>query len=464
MTMIKQPKNPIYNTILTGSLSELDDEDDDTGIKNDIDLPLKTNLINHPTNFPDLMLNDQLLNSENNNNEGGDAHIQDNATITNDKRVRFETEGSDDEDSDNTNSKRGIEDLLQNANEVNNFIGDNLEKLNTFNSDSNSRRNSLYRILSDVGTTRTESLSNFDLSENELDTVNSHSFDNIEANIDSILNNENLNISSDGNIYNSNESLNDSGHATDASTHNLNDGNDNKTNYQLSNMSLFDFSEPTCRKAIQDYLLLKEQHLSCGSQEDTDFAINLLYDPDTIKTDNVDIPVEDAISNFEETIHLLSELSHREDMIGGQIVNPNRFHTFSMKNVPSLSYHDLLQRIQSKCMFGSIIYQTATYLFQILLLSRTNNNERMKCTHTLHHEEIHRIIIATVRIGAKLTEDFVHSHQYFCKVCGISKKLLSRLEASLLICLKQNRLMITCERIAASVAILEELRTYQTST
>lgn len=452
MTIINQPKNPIYSTILTGSLSELDDEDD-TGIQNEIDLPLKTNFNNHPTNFPDLMLNDASLNNIS-RDDIYDDHIQDDATIIEsplniDKRVRFDTE-----ESDNVNSKRGIEDLLENANQVNNFIGENLDKLNTFNSDSNSNmRDSIFKIISDAGTTRTESLSNFNLSENDSDTANSHSFDNMEANIVNILDNED----SDGNIYNSNEPLNDPEHEIDDNTNSNSEYS--VTNTELQSMSLFDFSEQTCLKAVHDYLSLKEQHLSPDNKQD--FEVHPLYDPQTIKIENLEIPVEDSINNFEETINVIYELSHRDNMLAEPIDSlPNRFQTFSMKNVPSISYHDLLQRIQSKCMFGSIIYQTATYLFQILLLSRNNDNEQMKCTHTLHHEEIHRIIIATIRIGAKLTEDFVHSHQYFCKVCGISKKLLSRLEASLLICLKQNRLMITCERIAASSVILEELRTY----
>ncbi|CAL9734268.1 PHO85 cyclin-8 [Monosporozyma servazzii] len=456
MTIINQPKNPIYSTILTGSLSELDDEDD-TGFQNEIDLPLKTNFINHPTNFPDLMLNDAALNNIN-CHDIYDDHIPDDATIienplNNDKRVRFETQGSD-----NVNSKQGIEDLLENANQVNNFIGENLDKLSTFNSDSNSNmRDSLFKIMSDTGTTRTESLSNFNLSGNESDTVNSHSFDNMEANIVNILNNEDL----DANIYNSNEPLNDSEHGVEG---NVTPNQELPVpNSELKSTSSFDFSEQTCINAIQDYLSLKEQNLPSDTNI-PDSEVHQLYDPQSIKIDNLEIPVEDSINNFEETINVIYELSHRDDMLVDPMdANPNRFQTFSMKNVPSISYHDLLQRIQSKCMFGSIIYQTATYLFQLLLLSRTNNNEKMKCTHILHHEEIHRIVIATIRIGAKLTEDFVHSHQYFCKVCGISKKLLSRLEASLLICLKQNKLMITCEKIAASAVILEELRTYNSS-
>ena len=456
--MIQQSKNLIYKTILTGSLSELDEDDDETGLnENDFELPIKTTLINHDTNFPDLLsteTNSTLQDSNANSNNTSAKTTVNNNTTNNDKRVRFDTEL--DKNNDGIyKSKRGIEDLLQTAAEVNDFIGDNLDRLSALNSDSNtSLKNSLYKILSDNGTNRTESLSNFDLSEDELDTIRSRSSENIDVTLDNILHNGEL-CHSEENINNTNGKCNDMGHTyrnTEDSIHN---------NQSVDSTSSFDFSEISCKETIENYIANKNENNTDKINElDDDFQVKLLYDPQNININNISISVEQAMANFEETIQLINDLSHRDDMLDDQMVNPNKFHVFCMKNTPSVSYHDLLKRIQSKCMFGSIIYQTATYLFQILFLQRQHSNENMKCTHVLHHDEIHRIIIATIRVGAKLTEDFVHSHQYFCKVCGISKKLLSKLEVSLLICLKQNRLMITSERMAASVDILEELRNY----
>lgn len=457
--MIEQSKNLVYKTILTGSLSELDEDEDTSEFNvNDFELPIKANLINHETNFPDLLLtetNSTLQESSsnydtnNNSNNTSTEIIVTHNSVNNDKRVRFETELDKNNDGVYKN-KRGIEDLLQSASEVNDFIGDNLDRLSTFNSDSNtSIRNSLYKILSDSGTNRTESLSNFDLSEDELDTIRSHSLENIDATLENVLHNGEL-CQSEENVANIDNNMRCSY---------LDIENSISNNQSVVSTLPFDFSETSCKNAIQNYIFNREEIYTQRMNElDDNFPIKLLYDPKNISIENISVTVNQAIANFEETIHLISELSHRNDMLDSHMVNSNNFHTFRMKNTPSISYHDLLQRIQSKCMFGSIIYLTATYLLQILLLRRSQLEGTLRCKHVLHHDEIHRMLIATIRVGAKLTEDFVHSHQYFCKVCGISKKLLSKLEVSLLVCLKQNRLMITSERMAASVNILEELR------
>ena len=84
----------------------------------------------------------------------------------------------------------------------------------------------------------------------------------------------------------------------------------------------------------------------------------------------------------------------------------------------------------------------------------------MTLRHRFQENEVHRVVIAAVRVATKLIEDRVHSHEYFRKVCGISKKLLTRLEVKLLICLKNNRLAINAERMAGSALILQELQMY----
>ena len=456
--MIQKSKSLIYKTILTGSLSELDEDEDEADFnENDFELPIKPTLLNHNTNFPDLLLtetNSTLRDNEGNDIENNVLSEVTNNTVSNNKRVRFDAKLNKNGD-DVCKSKRGIEDLLQTASELNDFIGDNIDRLSALNSDGNtSVRNSLYKLLSDNGTNRTESLSNFDLSEDGLDTICTGNSENIDVTLDNILPNGEL-CRSEDNINNVDDKNDDIGHPY------LDTENSIFNNQSVDSTSPFDFSEVSCRKTIQNYIVNKEENnITKINELDDDFQIKLLYDPNNNNIENISFSVEQAIANFEETIRLISDLSHREDMLDDQLTSPNKFHTFRMKNTPSISYHDLLQRIQSKCMFGSIIYQTATYLFQILFLRKHQSNENMKCTHVLHQDEIHRIIIATIRVGAKLTEDFVHSHQYFCKVCGISKKLLSKLEASLLICLKKNKLMITCERMAASVDILDELRKY----
>ncbi|KAL3235737.1 Pcl10p [Nakaseomyces bracarensis] len=131
---------------------------------------------------------------------------------------------------------------------------------------------------------------------------------------------------------------------------------------------------------------------------------------------------------------------------------------FTMKSTPSVTPEGFLQRIQSKCNFGAVIYLTAAYLLQILVLTRDTPESKIRIRLRLRYNEVHRLIIATMRVAAKLVEDFVHSHEYFSKVCGVSKKLLSKLEVSLVMCIKNEELMITNEKLSASLKILDELR------
>ena len=70
------------------------------------------------------------------------------------------------------------------------------------------------------------------------------------------------------------------------------------------------------------------------------------------------------------------------------------------------------------------------------------------------------MIIAAVRLSTKLLEDFVHSHEYFSKVCGTSKRLLTKLEVSLLICVCNTKLMVSNRKLAASKLLLNELRSF----
>lgn len=91
-------------------------------------------------------------------------------------------------------------------------------------------------------------------------------------------------------------------------------------------------------------------------------------------------------------------------------------------------------------------------------MTRDNPDSNIRVRLKLRENEIHRLIISTVRVSAKLVEDFVHSHEYFSKVCGVSKKLLSKLEVSLIMCIKNERLMITKQKLTASQKILDELQ------
>ncbi|CCF60373.1 hypothetical protein KAFR_0K00180 [Kazachstania africana CBS 2517] len=432
--MISDIKRMVYNnSLLTGSISSELDDDDVFPSLNEFDLPLKAKVL-RSRNFSEL--------------SGDQGEIS--------KKVRFENTDdssgttdsylSDDIYSESDHSKIGpikasIEELLRNADEYNQLTEESLSG------------KALSRILSNVppGTaTFSETLSNFDLSDNELDgnyRLDPVSSYNTENSLDNILLDDALSGTENG-PYHSSDTTSNSRRSTP-----LSNGTINNSPSEINKPFEID------QELSKFHALNIKSQPTFGSQD----MDHLLYNKDKISLEQGYLLVEDAIITFEETISLLLTLSRENTngILSPQAYKPDlTFDTFIMKNTPSLSYFDFIQRIQNKCMFGSVVYQSATWLLQLLFLQRESIDEPLKLKHQLQENEIHRIIIATIRIATKLIEDHIHSHQYFCKVCGISKRLLSKLEVTLLLCLKDEALMITSEKLAASVQILNELKSY----
>lgn len=430
-------KDPPVGSVISDAASELDDDETSTTTneyEDNFDLPLKSKFL-QSKNFSDL-------------SDGWDQ-LDENL-----KKVRFDVYDDNEGKTKSNKSKAAMEELLNNANEINDFVVQNMDKINTFDSESLNSKG-LYKIMSDTAnTTRTESLSNFELSDIDidgnykLDAINSSSVDNIESSIDNVLSGPILASSSrEGLISNDNLSASDNDHNICSDISIKAEKNDN---------ILLELNEEACRYNASKLMASQkelEKDTKCG-------AAPLLYDPDNLSPEAVELEGYYAIKNFKEAIQLISKLSEDEQMMSDKVQDQNRYSSFVMKNTPSLSYEEFIDRIQSKCMFGPIVYESATYLLEILLLQREDMESTIKLKHKLDASEIHRMIISTIRVGTKLIEDHVHSHQYFCKVCGISKRLLTKLEVALLMLLKNEGLMINSEKLAASSKILEEIRSY----
>lgn len=121
-------------------------------------------------------------------------------------------------------------------------------------------------------------------------------------------------------------------------------------------------------------------------------------------------------------------------------------NVFHMKSTPTLSVSDYIDRIESKCCFPPIIYLTACFLLLTYCdLKYDEDTSRFSVSNQIDKFMAHRLIIALIRVSAKLLEDHVHSHSYFSKVCGVSKKLLTKIELSLILLLQNtaNGLIIT---------------------
>lgn len=426
------------------------DDDDDISI----DLPLKTNILKK-TNFLDiedsdgkgfpnvqrvrfqiddikdpLILKNQNIDTDNDDMQSGSG-ISDSDTLTRNK------------------NRESVEELLQHASEVNDYVAENIDKLKAYPTNHSASSRNLQRILSGTNP-KTESLSTFDLSDGDIDDA--YDLDHIS----------NGSISHGGDVKERTpleqvttaseieEILSNDGNSDDHDSNNTIDGgsetnSNNNSRDSLAEREIFTFDEQTCISNARDFIKRmeeEEQNKPCETDDDLVF---------------VEISVEDSINNFVRVIQLLKELSHKWDTQDCEISETNRkhFENFVMKNTPSLSYQDFIERVQSKCMFGSIVFQSATYLLQVLFMRKDAPDQKYKLKHRLQDNQIHRIIIACIRVATKLIEDQVHSHQYFCKVCGVTKKLLTKLEVSLVLCLKDDDLVITRKMLAKSVRVID---------
>lgn len=426
------------------------DDDDDLSI----DLPLKTNILKK-TNFLDIDDNDgkgfpNVQRVRFQIDDVKDPLILKNQNIDTDNDDMQSGSGISDSDTLTRNKNReSVEELLQHASEVNDYVAENIDKLKAYPTNHSASSRNLQRILSGTNP-KTESLSTFDLSDGDIDDA--YDLDHIS----------NSSISHSGDIKERTpleqvttaseieEILSNDGNSEDHDSNSTIEGesetnSNNNSRGSLAEREVFTFDEQTCMDNARDFITRMEEgerNKPCETDNDLVF---------------VEISVEDSINNFIRVVQLLKELSHKWDTKDCEISETNRkhFENFVMKNTPSLSYQDFIERVQSKCMFGSIVFQSATYLLQVLFMRKDAPDQKYKLKHRLQDNQIHRIIIACIRVATKLIEDQVHSHQYFCKVCGVTKKLLTKLEVSLVLCLKDDDLVITRKMLAKSVRVID---------
>lgn len=166
-----------------------------------------------------------------------------------------------------------------------------------------------------------------------------------------------------------------------------------------------------------------------------------------------DMDCEAALALYTTTITLLLMMSKQSEDPKQETL-PS-FATFVMESVPTLAYEDYLKRLHCKFSFAPIVYLTAAHLLQTLFLTRVD--EELHCKHHLDPRQVHRLVIASIRLATKLLEDCVHSHSYFSRICGISKKLLTKLEVAFLECLNFEGLKITNQSLLDAAQVQQEL-------
>lgn len=351
---------------------------------------------------------------------------------------------------DTSRNRMRVEQLLESANEMNNYLAQNIENINNFQVGLLNGGKGLYNSMGDdssarINGTSFSSTSNFELSDDELEDTTGYTSSIFDK--DLFHQQNGLNIPRRRSpLFKSPTASFEIGDSTDVEEQDA----EGSIFSECSNITGFDIGG----------LHISPPHDEKEDQEKTKFeSQNLLLHGISIDVEVPHISVDEALENFKRTIEILLKLSGSKKCTGfNTIVEKKEYSNFYMKSKPTLSSADFLKRIQDKCEYQPTVYLVATFLIDTLFLTRNESNHVLQLKSKLQEKEVHRVIIAAVRLSTKLLEDFVHSHEYFSKVCGVSKRLLTKLEVSLLICLCNTELMVSNRKLAAAQLLLNELR------
>ncbi|CAI4052557.1 hypothetical protein N7582_005495 [Saccharomyces uvarum] len=495
MTNEEGPNKSLVNDVLARSMSEFDDDDDDDEDENDsdmcrandegedvFDLPLKMG-ISQSRNFSEVNGVLDPLSSL----HGPSKRVRFEQRRQQQQQQQQQQQHNNDFNTDvNLKSPSGkkldVEQLIQSANEINDYLANNIDKVNSFNSELLSSSGKLPgKAKSDTatqGTGRLDSMSNFALSDTELDNDDDDYLLDPLANGSSgtpavdrhgySLLDEALSTSDKEKIYtnkiNSNSQVDTDDHTHESGNTTSDNEVDTDGSSEAIDYTKFDsFPYPPSLTSNEEPPDLKVLSIESEQENEKELRrISLLLDHYESIKQLPDLSDDEALSRFRENIDLILQLSKKIDenanILAISAEDPQKFVNFTMKNPPSLSFKDFIDRIQNKCMFGAIVYLGATYLLQLVFLTRDELDGPIKLKAKLQEDQTHRIIISTIRIATKLLEDFVHSQNYICKVFGISKRLLTKLEISFLASVNFDGLMITCEKLEKTSHILDDTR------
>lgn len=465
--------NVLSRTISIWSDAIEDGLDDFNGNDSLFELPIKGDLYhnrnfksNDDTDLPIIANNNKKVRFENSNEVGeeGDDENENSLPLT-----IGGAKQSSHSSAMPTPKKRNIEELLEYSSQVNDFISHNLDRIDKLRADIMTD-DGLYLPTStsnlNLNTTTIPSdyVSNFELSEKDFGSE--MLAPTASSQVDDDFDDDNINILKAPkklNFSTSTSSLFSSGRNTPVS----------QPPRSLTPNEFF----YTLNEQIKNIKNLKVTTTSCQDKIDKTISDCLLFSNynDEITNDTPEIDQDAAIDFFHDNISLIQSLSLKttpenepnesfnsniicQNYMEFNVNEANEYSTFAMKSLPTLSYNDFIKRIHSKCELGPTVYLSASYLLQILFLTRDEKDGSIKLKRKLLDNEVHRLVIATIRLSAKLLNDSVHSHLYVSKVCGVSKKLLTKIETSLLMCLIDENIFVTCRQLNAPKFILKEIK------
>lgn len=135
----------------------------------------------------------------------------------------------------------------------------------------------------------------------------------------------------------------------------------------------------------------------------------------------------DGSDTYSDSDDLSSDASGEEiKIIGagarGVFQNGAITRKFWSKAAPAITIEAYLFRIHRYCPLSTAVYLAASvYLHRLAVTDRIIPITRLN---------VHRLLLAALRVASKGLEDISHAHARFAKVCGLTELELSRLEVS----------------------------------
>ncbi|KAL2842944.1 cyclin-domain-containing protein [Aspergillus pseudoustus] len=121
---------------------------------------------------------------------------------------------------------------------------------------------------------------------------------------------------------------------------------------------------------------------------------------------------------------------------------------FLSKREPPITLKEYLTRLHRYCPMS-----TGVYLATSLYITRMANVDRII---SVNRKNIHRLVLAGLRVAMKTLEDLSYSHQRVAKVGGVGERELSRLEISFCF-LADFELRVDREMLIEQAKLLQEL-------
>ncbi|KAL4889095.1 cyclin-domain-containing protein [Aspergillus ambiguus] len=136
----------------------------------------------------------------------------------------------------------------------------------------------------------------------------------------------------------------------------------------------------------------------------------------------------DSVSSGEATPSLVAELHFGPGAESAEELNRDRVQQgylsrrFLSKREPPISMKDYLRRLHKYCPMSTAVYlATSLYLRRMITVDGVIR---------LQPRNVHRLVLAGLRVAMKAVEDLSYPHDRMAKVGGVTERELSRLEIS----------------------------------